>query len=79
MARAKPWDLGRGEEAHAESGVLLRDNPYGYRVNINHSAVRPLYLRYKAWQGIAGWCPLSDDERLEFEAYFLPKLEEGEP
>lgn len=59
----------------AETWLLLEHNPYGFRVNINHPAVLPLYKRYKRWKGIADWCPLSDSERLNFEKYILPKLE----
>jgi hypothetical protein len=59
----------------AEAGLLLEHSPYGFRVNINHPAVLPLYKRYKHWKGIPGWCPLSDSERLDFEKYILPKLE----
>lgn len=63
------------DDKPAETGVLLEHNPQGYRVNINHPTVRPLYERYKRWRHIPGWCPLSDTERREFENYILPKLE----
>lgn len=59
----------------AETGALLQNNPWGYRVNINCPAVRPLFERYLRWRKIPLWCPLSDDERREFENYVLPKLE----
>ena len=58
----------------AETGVLLQHNSWGYRVNINHPQVRPLFDRYLKWRKIPQWCPLSDAERLEFEKYVLPKL-----
>ena len=63
-----------GSGRPAETGLLLHHNPWGYRVNINHPAVRPLYKRYKRWRHIPDWCPLSDEERQEFESYVLPKL-----
>lgn len=44
---------------------------YGYKVNINHPDIAPLYVRYKKWKKIPLWCPLSDKERLEFEQYII--------
>ena len=52
---------------------LLRDNPYGYRVDISEPETQKLYQRYKKWKGIPSWCPLSDDERAEFEDMILGK------
>lgn len=40
-----------------------------YRVDIRQPKNRALYERYKKWKGIPSWCPLSDDERIEFEDY----------
>lgn len=56
------------------AGILLANNPYGYRVNINHPRVAELYERYKRWKGIAHTTPMSDNERTEFETYILAKL-----
>lgn len=53
----------------------LIDNPYGYRVNINHPRINPYYRRYKEWRGIAFAAALSDQERVEFESYMLPIIE----
>ncbi len=56
--------------------AVLGRNPYNYRLNINHPAVYPLYMRYKRWKGIPVWCPMSDEERMEFEHYLTAK---GDP
>ena len=61
----------------------LINNPYGYQVNINSQrpilrsgeSINDLYRRYKAKHGIPAWCPPSDKERLEFEAYVMPVIE----
>lgn len=50
---------------------LIKGNPYGYRVDISEPETQKLYQRYKKWKGIPSWCPLSDEERLEFERYIL--------
>ena len=44
---------------------------YGYQVDISDPKIKPLYERFKKWKGIPRWCPLSDEERLEFESYIL--------
>ena len=53
------------------TGKQRAGNPYGYQVDISHPDILPLYWRYKKWKGIPRWCPLSDEERKEFEAYIL--------
>lgn len=47
-------------------------NKYGYRVDISHPFVVPLYAEYKRKIG-AGHFPLSDAERLAFEKWFIGK------
>ena len=47
---------------------LEKPNPYGYRLDIRHPLVEKLYWRYKDKHHIPRWCPMSDEERLDFEA-----------
>lgn len=47
---------------------LAKPNPYGYKLDIRHPLVAKLYWRYKKQHHIPHWCPLSDAERLDFEA-----------
>lgn len=51
--------------------IFLKNNPYGYQININHPRIAQLYARYKRWKNIPQNCPMSDDERHEFEQYIL--------
>lgn len=51
--------------------IYAPQNEYGYRVDISHPQIKPLYERFKKWKGVPDWCPLSDDERKEFENYIL--------
>ena len=44
---------------------------YGYKINLNVPGMTELYYRFKKMKGIPRWCPLSDEERREFESYFL--------
>lgn len=46
-------------------------NNYGYKVDISKPEYRKLYKRFKAWKHIPEWCPLSDEERHEFESYIF--------
>ncbi len=67
----------------SDDTYTLIDNSYGYQVNINSQcpilrsgeSINDLYRRYKAKHGIPAWCPPSDKERLEFEAYVMPVIE----
>lgn len=47
--------------------IIVRNNPYGYRLNLNHYIVRDFYWRYKKKNGIPRSYPLSDSERFDFE------------
>ena len=53
------------------SNSFIPDDNYGYQVDISDPKIKPLYERFKKWKGIPRWCPLSDEERLEFESYIL--------
>lgn len=48
------------------------NNPYGYRLNLNHPQIRELAKRYCAWKKIRGR-PMTDEERFEFEDLVLKK------
>lgn len=71
------YDLKERYDTH--DGILMFSNPYGYRVNIAHPAIRPLYERFHRWKGVSMHFPLSDAERFEFEEYILKKLEKATP
>ena len=46
-------------------------NKYGYQLDLRDPLVQKLYWRYKGKHHIPRWCPLSDDERLDFEAQVI--------
>lgn len=64
----------RKNEPKAPLGVFTENNPYGYKLNINHPTIKPYYERYKRSKGIK-LIP-SDKQRLEFEAIMLPRIKE---
>ena len=55
----------------SKNTIYAAENKYGYRINIMHPKIEPLYQRIKKWKGVPDWCPLSDAERFEFESYIL--------
>lgn len=55
-------------------GIYTVDNPYGYKINVSHPQIRPLYERFKIWKGIPTNFPPSEDQREEFEEYILGKV-----
>ena len=54
-----------------ELSIYAEYNKYGYKVNINHPDVRPLYERYKEKVGEQ---ILSDKQRHDFEQLFFRML-----
>lgn len=46
-------------------------NKYGYQLDLKDPLVQKLYWRYKEKHHIPHWCPLSDAERLDFEAQVM--------
>ncbi len=77
--KSKPWNTyeNRGSRAENTSIYIYPSNKYGYQININHPKINGLYRRYLKWKGIPQWCPLSDAQRFEFEAYIFGLLRKG--
>lgn len=46
-------------------------NKYRYQLDLKDPLVQKLYWRYKDKHHIPHWCPLSDEERLDFEAQVI--------
>ena len=46
-------------------------NKYGYQLDLKDPLVQKLYWRYKDKHHIPHWFPLSDEERLDFEAQVI--------
>jgi len=50
--------------------VWNENNPYGYKLNVNHPRIRPLYEQYIKEHGGQ---PLSDRERFAFETMVITR------
>jgi hypothetical protein len=57
-----------------DDSIILPPNKYGYRVNISHPKVRPLYEKFKRKRKAM---ILSDQERFAFELIVHKLLQEG--
>ena len=53
------------------ASIYCTTNKYGYKLNVNHKDIQPLYFRFKRWKGINDNAPLPDALRHEFEQYLL--------
>lgn len=72
MAAIKTTEIEK--KSAEEMSIYNNNNPYGYRLNVNHPRIRELYDRYKKWKDIAGRPP-TDEERREFERIIMKKQE----
>ena len=53
--------------------IYAKPNKYGYKLNVNHPQIQPLYERYKKKLGEK---ILSDSQRLNFEALIFTAIAE---
>lgn len=54
------------------NSIYAKFNKYGYKININHPQIRPLYEKYKEKLGEV---ILSDKQRFEFEMIIFKMIE----
>lgn len=52
--------------------IYAKQNKYGYKINVNHPQIQPLYERYKEHIGEK---KLSDRQRLNFECLIYQMIE----
>ncbi len=52
--------------------IYAKTNKYGYKINVNHPKIQPLFERYKKHLGEK---ILSDRQRLNFECLILQMIE----
>lgn len=73
MGRKISWEdaqkLGMCRE---EESIFAKPNKYGYKINVNHPKIRPLYERYKEKVGER---ILSDQQRRHFELLIFELIE----
>lgn len=70
------WQVAMRSDETEFVPMFNNNNPYGYKLNVNHPLIRKIYLRYKAKLGIVPRVPLSDSQRFEFEEVTIKYLKE---
>ncbi|MBQ9808885.1 MAG: hypothetical protein IJM55_08480 [Ruminococcus sp.] len=63
-----------GALRNSNDSIYAPQNKYGYKININHQDIRPLYDHFKRRIGAI---ILSDKERFKFEAAVFKMIEGG--
>jgi len=73
MGKKIPYDQALAmAKTETNETIFAKENPYGYKINVNHPSIRPLYDRYKHKVGES---ILSDRQRAEFEGYIFQMLD----
>lgn len=57
-----------------DDSIYAKPNKYGYKINVNHPLIAPLYAHYKKW---CGEKILSDRQRLHFESIIFYLIKRG--
>ena len=60
------------QKKEIKESLYAPDNKYGYKININHPKIKPLYEKYKKKIGAI---ILSDQERGDFEKIIFKMIE----
>jgi hypothetical protein len=61
--------------SNKNNSVFLFNNPYGFKININHPLINTIYRRFKDYKRIPAKSPLSNNERKEFENFLIHSKE----
>lgn len=75
MGRKIPFDIAAqlaAEKREKENSIYAPHNKYGYKINVHHPQIRPLYERYKEKLGEQ---ILSDRQRFAFEMIIFRMIE----
>lgn len=72
MGKKIPFFSSLNLRTEKNDSIYAKPNKYGYKININHPHIKPLYERYKS--SIKAKI-LSDAERFDFERHIFAALE----
>jgi hypothetical protein len=73
MSRKIPIDIaGKIARLSPNDSIYAKENKYGYKINVNHPEIRPLYERFKEKMKTT---ILSDKQRFYFESIIFQMIE----
>lgn len=76
MGKKIPMDIAQKiAKTKNNESIFNYINPYGYKINVNHPKIRPLYEKCKLKLNIV---IMSDRQRYDFESVIIKKIEKGE-
>lgn len=76
MGKKIPYDQAlEAAKTEPNESIYARPNKYGYRININHPQIKPLYDCYKRHTGAM---ILSEEQRQHFESLIFQMIERSE-
>lgn len=55
-----------------------RPNPYGYKINVNHPRIRPLFTAWHRKIGVPESVPITHAQRFQFEAMVMELIRRKE-
>ena len=76
MGKKIPYDEALKMRLSPNDSIWAKDNPYGFKINVNHPKIRSLYERYKEKVGES---ILSDRQRQHFEQLIFELIERRKP
>lgn len=73
MGNKLSWEAAEklGKLSNNNDSIYAHENKYGYKININHPKIKPIYEKYKKKYAII---IMSDTERLQLEQKLLEYL-----
>ena len=76
MGKKIPYDVAMQiSRLKTDGSIFTTNNPYGYKININHPAIYPLFVAYHKKIGVPLHIHMTSEQRLNFEAAVIKLLE----
>lgn len=76
MGKKIPYDQAmKISRLQTDGSIFTHKNPYGYKININHHAVYPLYVAYHEKIGVPLHIHMTTAQRLHFESIIMRMIE----
>ena len=71
-----PYDVAmKISRLETDGSIFTTSNPCGYKININHPKIYPLFVAYHKKIGVPLHIHMTTEQRLEFEAAVMKLLE----